>query len=82
MLDVKTNFKNRHKNNLRCRLCKLDEETQAHVLQYCPELHEDDTTKISYEDIYENEDMPKLRAVANKIRDTMDKMEDLENNGN
>ena len=80
MLDVKANFKNKYKDDLKCRICKIEEETQIHILQHCPELHKDDSLKITYDDIYENEDMDKLRTVAGKIRDILDKLEEHESN--
>lgn len=37
MLDIKTNYRNKYKNDLTCRLCKQEEETQEHVFSECEE---------------------------------------------
>ena len=38
MLKVKTNHKNKYKNNVECRTCGLINETQNHVLDGCLKL--------------------------------------------
>ena len=76
MLEVKENFKTKHKGEIKCRLCKEADETQKHILEECMVLHEDETMKITYEDIYEDEDMDKLKETARKIRQTIDKLEE------
>ena len=33
LIDVKTNFKKKYSNNLKCRLCSSPEESQAHLIE-------------------------------------------------
>ena len=42
MLDVKTNYKNKYRDQ-QCRKCNLSEETQQHILEECPEIHQDNS---------------------------------------
>ena len=77
MLEVKTNYKNKYRDNLKCRACKEAEETQLHVLQECDILHVDETTKIKYDDIFEDEDIPTLRTTAIRIRETIERLNDI-----
>jgi len=64
MLEVKSNFKNMH-TNLLCRLCKTAEETQDHVLFQCPQTTA--TEPLNRQDLYQDEDMGKLKQAAAKI---------------
>ncbi len=52
MLKVKTNYKNKYKNNLKCRACGLIDETQNHVLDECLKLHTDDNSRVKPENIF------------------------------
>ena len=36
---------------MKCRGCCLSEETQKHILEECPKLHETDTTEITIHEI-------------------------------
>ena len=76
MLDVKENFKTKNKGEMKCRLCKEADETQRHILEECMMIHRDDTFKIKYEDIYEDEDMDKLKETARKVRKSIDKLKE------
>ena len=54
--DVKTNFKKKYSNNLKCRLCSCPEESQAHLIE-CNELMDDKEVKtaiegFAYEDLF------------------------------
>lgn len=71
MLDVKANFKSAHRD-LKCRLCGNAEETQRHVLQECCKIHKDSTTKVINSEIFEDENMSKLRDTAKAIQEIMD----------
>ena len=81
MLKVKANYK-KGNQSLMCKACKVEEETQLHVLTECNSIHEDDSQRIRYEDIFEEEDMDKLRITAKKIEKTMKILEDIQKNEN
>ena len=55
MLPVKCNFKNLYLKNLMCDLCKIEEDSQEHLLKckvleyFVPEIKE---TQITYKDIF------------------------------
>ena len=56
MYPVKSNFKNQYqKKNLKCDLCKIEEDSQEHLLKckvlehFVPEIKD---TKIEYKDIF------------------------------
>ena len=66
MLEVKNNFRNMFNNNT-CRLCGAENETQAHILQECPQIHKDTTTKVTREDLFNN-NINNLKETAHKIR--------------
>ena len=60
-VDVKRNYKNKHKFNMLCSLCKDDseEETELHLLK-CPKILDEtkddiDITEAKYEDIFSND---------------------------
>ena len=44
MIKAKINYKNAY-NNLNCRICKNEEQTQTHVLERYPGIHPSDYTK-------------------------------------
>ena len=68
MIKVKRNFKTKYKNNLMCRGCGKEEETQLHVLQECKVIHTDETTKIYQQDLFDNsKETTKLQEMANKL---------------
>ena len=74
MLKVKANYKKMYKNEVVCRACKSEIETQKHVLQHCDALHDTNDTRISYEKIFEENDMKVLKEIAPKIRAAMEKL--------
>ena len=56
LIDVKTNFKGKYKDNLKCRLCDNPEESQPHLVE-CSEIVSNDEVKnalegFSYNDIF------------------------------
>ena len=74
MIEVKGNFKKKFENNMTCRACKTYEETQDHVLNTCPMLHQNNTNKVNIKDIFD--DNPKhMKIATNKIVTTLDKLD-------
>ena len=63
MLDVK---KKTSEANTKCRKCPENIETQEHVIETCPGIHNDPSTKITTNDIFEN-DTKKLKNTSTKI---------------
>ncbi len=74
MIKVKSNFKNMYKNNLHCRACGQTEETQEHVLNQCRVLHTDNSTKVTRDDLFD-EDLTRLRKTASRIETTLTLLE-------
>ncbi len=64
MVKVKENYKKGQKN-LICRVYRTEVETQQHILEECVELQEDETTKVTKDDIFK-EDVYHLKEIANK----------------
>ncbi len=56
-----------------CRVCTKEVETQQHILEECVELHEDWTTKVTKDDLFE-EDVYYLKEITNILQKTMDKL--------
>ena len=65
MLDVKNNNRGKY-NDIKCRKCDAETETQEHILQECPGIHKDDSTKVTTNDIFQDEHT-KLRTTIEKI---------------
>ena len=79
MLHVKENYKGKYQHRpdkLKCRACGLTEETQNHILNECTNLHLDDSTKVSQEDL-KTENVDALRTASHKIMETIKKLEDI-----
>ena len=74
MLKVKSNYKTQYKNNLICRACGQQEETQKHILEECHNLHPTPGTKVTTSDIFHQEYIIQKYA-AIQIEDTMKKLE-------
>ena len=68
MLPVKNNFKKGCKNDLLCRFCKKETETQEHILQTCPEIRERCGQTIEYKEIFQEdvEELKKSSQLHNK----------------
>ncbi len=77
MLKMKMNYKNRYKNNLKCRACNSEEETQNHVLAECSALHPNKETTVTDQDIF-TEDTTKLKESAKKIDKILAKLEEAQ----
>lgn len=75
MLEMKNNYRNKY-NNMNCRLCGLEEETQQHVLTRCRNNNIDESHKISMNDIFQNQDMKALATTANTIIRAIKALED------
>ena len=73
MIDTKNNFRGKY-NDLVCRACKLEVETQDHILEKCQTIHTADVTKVTTIDVFDD-DVPNLRNTANKITDIMHKLD-------
>ncbi len=72
MIKVKENYK-KGQRNLICRVWRTEVETQQHILEECVELHEDETTNVTKDDIFK-EDVYYLKEIANKLKKTMNKL--------
>ena len=72
MIKVKGNYKNGHQN-LNCRLCGTDEETQTHILEECHVMHPDETNKVSRHQLFD-ENTDALRLTAQKIDKILEKL--------
>ena len=77
MLDIKNNFKNKYKNNMKCRACNETIETQTHVLEECKAIHPNPLTKIRPEH-YFGENTETLKSAASNIRRCLEVLEDEE----
>ena len=53
MLDVKNNFRGKYKDT-KCRKCTETIKSQEHVLETCTGIHDDDTTKININGIFDS----------------------------
>ena len=72
MLDVKNNFKGKYKDT-KCRKCTETVESQEHVLETCTGIHDDDTTKITINDIFDS-NPNNLKTTAKQITKILDKL--------
>ena len=77
MLHVKNNYKNKYKNNLMCRACGQEEETQNHILAECLKIHTYEHSKVTQEMIF-TEDTTDLKNTAQRIKETLKRLENLE----
>ena len=74
MLMVKSNYKTKYQNNLFCRACGKEEETQNHVLEECQNLHQTNGTKVTINDIF-SQDYIIQKYAAMQIENTLKKLE-------
>jgi hypothetical protein len=78
MVDVKRNFKNLYNNEMSCRLCDKEEETQMHLLKCeiialnCPEVNE----LVKYQDLFSDNVIKQHKATKlfQTILDSWSKM--------
>ena len=78
MFPAKNNFRSAHSDNS-CRFCNNATETQEHLLNECITLHPDNTTKITYEDIFAtNATTQMTKQTATKIQAILEQIESIE----
>ena len=65
--DVKSNFKGKF-DTLECDGCKMDEETQQHILLNCKILSEKNEGEIRYEDIFDGSVREKVKIAKQFIK--------------
>ena len=75
MIKIKGNYKNGHRD-LKCRVCKQEEETQTHILEKCPIIHRNSNTIVTKEQIFSG-DADTLRETSKKIMEILDKIENV-----
>ncbi len=73
MLDVKNNYRGKYNDNT-CRMCNVAVETQHHTLEACPNIHQNDQTKITNTNIFD-ENTTKLESTAKAILEIMNKLD-------
>ena len=79
MIRAKNNERGAHQkeDQLKCRFCKIEEiETQQHILELCPKIHKDETTKITHQEIFAEYDPTKTKETANKILHIIELLEE------
>ncbi len=76
MLKTKTNYPNMF-NDKTCRLCKVNEETQQHILEECPATNPEH--KVNYTKTMENQ-KDSLKEEANKIIHIINLLKDTPHN--
>ena len=75
MLKVKGNYKNGF-SDLTCRVCKKKEETQTHILEECPALHQNTATKVPKHQLF-NEDTGALKLVSKNLEFITEKLGEM-----
>ena len=65
MIRVKANYKGMYNDTL-CRFCKVEEETQDHILENCNNIDRKKYNVVTKEEIY-NEELETVKKVAQKI---------------
>ena len=76
MLDIKENYRGKYTDN-KCRLCKDEVETQEHILENCRIIHNNETTKITTTEIFD-EDIEILISTVTKINNIMRQLDQVE----
>ena len=71
MTNVKTNFKGKF-DNLECRACEIEDETQKHILE-CTILNKE-LEKLDYEKIFKGAVSEKMK-IARRFKSNMDVLE-------
>ena len=64
--NIKSNFKNKHEENLLCKICQIENCTQKHLL-YCKKLlglNEYLTYIPEYEDIFDDDNIEEQMYIA------------------
>ena len=66
MLEVKNNFRGKHKD-ITCRACKMKPETQEHVLEECQQIHKEESSKVTKQEL-NSCDLSQLKLTSQKVR--------------
>ena len=72
MIKVKGNYKGMY-NYMTCRWCKQEDETQLHILKYCPEFK--NITKNNNQELYYRDDIISARKTAEILQKVIQKIE-------
>ena len=72
MIKAKCNYKNGHKD-LKCRLCRKEDETQIHILEECTVMHPNDAIKVPKQKLFD-ESTDTLRVVAQNLEKITEKL--------
>ena len=67
MIDVKNNFRGKYPNNT-CRGCGQTDETQEHVLEECPGIHNNEEMKTDTHKIFTDDMQILIKSSENIIR--------------
>ena len=52
MLNIKDNMRGGYKDNMTCRICNTEVETQKHIFEECSKLHDHSDTRIPNDELY------------------------------
>ena len=83
MIKVKNNFKshfenrNNGTNDIKCRACNMENETQKHIFNECGIIHRNESLKTE-ENEYFSENTDIVRKAAKKIIKIMERLEEIE----
>ena len=78
MFPVKNNFRGAHSDDT-CRFCNNAIETQEHILNECTTVHNDNTTKVTSEDIFAtNSTIQSTKLIAKKLETILEQIEKLD----
>ena len=75
MFKVKGNYKNGYQD-LKCRMCKREEETQKHILEECLAMHNEESIRVPNHQLF-NEDTGTLKNVAKNLEKIQNKLYEL-----
>ncbi len=74
MLNIKDNMRGGYKDNMTCRICNTEVETQKHIFEECSKLHDHSDTRIPNDELY-TEETEMLERTAKKIARIMEIIE-------
>ena len=78
MIKIKGNYKNKY-TDLSCRWCGEDEETQPHILKYCPAFK---YLRSKQHEIYYCDDKESTKSTADILQLVIEKLEEHNLNSN
>ena len=76
MLPVKMNQKSQFTTDRTCRYCKRQEENQQHILQECNKVPGNDNHKLTYTEIFKDEEYKELGKAADRVIEIIAILED------